>query len=425
MKVKNFKLKKTDLSELSREELNKLNCIMFKNAIKINNALNEKEKYNLNKDELEVLEFLGPDDMIKKWKDDIIEDSSCNAVDPAFKSKEEADAFARMTSANKGRSIVNGLSHLGGNPSELYFPIQWMFLINKNIRAGFRDLSFDRDEEYRSSYNPARFYNKWRDAIKFAFPNDNMYKDDVIYRFQFLNMPIDDVYKILSEKDFAIYREHVGILRSAYILYTCFGIDYIIDMDVKKDFLSALSELEIFFTRRKDYCVNAGYLKISSPCLYFDFENDILFNDCAGRFKQFSGPNNEIPNWRYNCDDMYKPTDYVDARCAALESALILNNDTNSLFNDDPIVMYSFSQYNRNTTREYEDCDNELFTEARNNSFNKLKEAITKAYIPWIDSAESIGFVDHRCKNPYVKAVAKDFHLRVNEFKAVASDFKK
>ncbi len=419
MKTKKFKLKGKDVEELSDltvKELTELNSIMVKNMTEITEAFNKK---------ISVVSKDYEEENIEKSR--IHEEEKVEEI-PAGKGYElVSDSADRLN--DYSFLINNSLREVGIIADELVFPLKNMFYINKNIKNDYIDKTFDRTSAIGkiSCTSGSKIYDEWRKSIKNSlFQNDNMYKNDIIYRFQFLSMPTDEqVLQYISKKEYDEYKSFIGILKSAYVIYTCYGLDNIYNEDLKNMFIDSLVRLGIFFTRRRDYTVNAGYLKVSAPCLYLDYNTNEFVNDSAGCFKTWSDDGKTF-EYTYYCDRFVNQK-FSDSRYRLFEEALINNyHDFVVGYSNDPIVMYSLSEFNSNKNKEFIDCDNKLFTEDFKNDIIKLKMSINMIYKFYIEKIiEASGSENPDDSNPYMSAVANDNFLRENRLKYITDDFRK
>lgn len=270
-------------------------------------------------------------------------------------------------------------------------------------------------KEYDESIKNRCFvYDTWRKSITNTISCvSTAYPGDIITRFS----QIEEMVRYSKYKEsINEYGFYLRVIRSAIILYQCFGIDNIYDNSLREDFIRSMNDLEFYFTTMSDLVKYNRTVLTRIHAFTFRF---IPKDKCGYKFGLRYTPTRRATS---SCLDSYigDNTRFSDKKIADYEDALTHNFPDIEEY--DQYVLYSFSVFNTSECNEYVGVDNSIITPERTKKFQKLNSVIIKIYRYYLDKV--LGVYDMEDID-YNEVVKNDKFLKENLISLVNDDFNK
>lgn len=270
-------------------------------------------------------------------------------------------------------------------------------------------------KEYDESIKNRCFvYDTWRKSITNTISCvSTAYPGDIITRFS----QIEDMVRYSKYKEsINEYGFYLRVIRSAIILYQCFGIDNIYDNSLREDFIRSMNDLEFYFTTMSDLVKYNRTVLTRIHAFTFRF---IPKDKCGYKFGLRYTPTRRATS---SCLDSYigDNTRFSDKKIADYEDAL--SHNFPDIEEYDQYVLYSFSVFNTSECNEYVGVDNSIITPERTKKFQKLNSVIIQIYRYYLDKV--LGVYDMEDVD-YNEVVKNDKFLRENMISLVNDDFNK
>lgn len=443
MKVKKLKVRKETIKTLETRVLEKMLIIMNKNVSVLLDELVERKDFvflatqygkiaGLKKSKLEKIQMNPVDflDLAAETKKEIlpVDEVSVGSYGksvPVVLSDEEVQTVlntpGRMVVDHKedfddedcdspGRLLEKAVEEFGIYQDKLLIPL------DNGTRLSIAYKFYGAlPKEYDDNIKKRCFvYDTWRKSITNTISCvSTAYPGDIITRFS----QIEEMVRYSKYKEsINEYGFYLRVIRSAIILYQCFGIDNIYDNSLREDFIRSMNDLEFYFTTMSDLVKYNRTVLTRIHAFTFRF---IPKDKCGYKFGLRYTPTRRATS---SCLDSYigDNTRFSDKKIADYEDALTHNFPDIEEY--DQYVLYSFSVFNTSECNEYVGVDNSIITPERTKKFQKLNSVIIKIYRYYLDKV--LGVYDMEDID-YNEVVKNDKFLKENLISLVNDDFNK
>ena len=389
------KLKKSVLSLMTREDLYDIRTIAMKNLLKINNEL-------MKRDNKIIKEKQSSENATENETGD---EGIVKSVPPLKQITPTEESILMFNAYRYNLAFRN----IGASPTTGLFQLRLTYYMYKNMKEGIMpddklmDIHLGTTAEWVKSMK-SMLLNKDDDNIHYHFSyifNESpfkryVYSADITKKIGKYVMDRDT----LKEYDGQKFYEHIGILKSVFIIYTCIGNNFVGNMLWTK-LIDRLAKLEIFFTTKKDYSQHCSFLKIYLPCLEYDFSR----NTFAAHIPSLSYKNPEFELAPYT----QKFLEFEDT-----ENLLISGYNKKYYDASDHVVMYSFSKFNESLDDDVDGIDARFQSKRRDELFSELSDIINEIYLKfseWINNPNKSALSGDNTINSREELISKIFKM--------------
>lgn len=309
-----------------------------------------------------------------------------------------------------GRLLEKAIEEFGIYQDKLFIP-----LVNgTRLSIAYKFYGALPKEYDESIKNRCFVYDTWRKSITNTIPCvSTAYPGDIITRFS----QIEEMVRYSKYKEsINEYGFYLRVIRSAIILYQCFGIDNIYDNSLRDKFIRSMNDLEFYFTTMSDLVKYNRTVSTRIHAFTFRFTPK---DKCGYKFGLRYTPTRRATS---SCLDSYiGDTSWItDDKINAYEDALAHNFP--DVEDYDQYVLYSFSVFNTSECNEYVGVDNSIITPDRTKKFQELNSVIIQIYQYYLDKV--LGVYDMEDVE-YNEVVKNDKFLKENMISLVNDDFNK
>lgn len=442
MKLKKLKVRKENLKTLETRVLEKMLIIMNKNVSTILDELVERKdfvflaiqygkiagfkKSKLKKIPMNPMDFLNLGTEIEKeiLPDDKMPVGPDGKNVPVLLTDKEVQTVLNTTGRmvihekencdedcdSPGRLLEKAIEEFGIYQDKLLIP-----LVNgTRLSTAYKFYGALPKEYDESIKNRCFVYDTWRKSITNTIPCvSTAYPGDIITRFS----QIEEMVRYSNYKEsINEYGFYLRVIRSAIILYQCFGIDNIYDNSLRDRFIRSMNDLEFYFTTMSDLVKYNRTLSTKIHAFTFRF---IPKDKCGYKFGLRYTPTRRATS---SCLDSYiDDTSWItDDKINSYEDALAHNFP--NIEDYDQYVLYSFSVFNTSECNEYVGVDNSIITPERTKRFQELNSVIIQIYQYYLDKVLGVYDMEDVDFNAVVK---NDKFLKENMISLVNDDFNK